>query len=95
MTFGFMLIPNDAVATPLTVDPIYLSFDPGGKRKLGAAVIDGTDVRTATVSAVAEAMAWATEQCADCTTVAAGINTLLHWSDGVGGWSARLVGIKI
>ncbi len=70
----------------MTGHPVFLGFDPGGEHNFGVAVIVGADVRTITVSTVAEAMAWAVARCGDRIPAAAGIDTLLHWSDGAAGW---------
>jgi hypothetical protein len=65
---------------------LFLGFDPGGGDGFGVAVLDGNAPRAATVSSVAEAVQWAVEQCGDQMPVAAGIDSLLHWSDGRAGW---------
>jgi hypothetical protein len=68
------------------MDNVYLGFDPGGDRGFGVALLRGTYARAATVSAVSEAIDWALKQCGTDQPIAAGIDTLLHWSDGPGGW---------
>jgi hypothetical protein len=68
------------------MDDVYLGFDPGGDRGFGVAILHGTYARAATVSAVSEAIDWALKQCGTNEPMAAGIDTLLHWSDGPGGW---------
>ena len=70
----------------MTNDSVFVGFDPGGERGFGVAVIVEAAVYSATVSTVAEAMTWAVKRCGDRIPVAAGIDTLLHWSDGPAGW---------
>jgi hypothetical protein len=65
---------------------VFLGFDPGGKSSFGAAVLSGRNVAATTVSTVAEAVAWSVERCGCIAPVAAGVDTLLHWSDGPSGW---------
>jgi hypothetical protein len=65
---------------------VFLGFDPGGTDRFGAAIIHGSAVRAATVSSVAAAMRWALQECGPREPVAAGIDTMLHWCDGPGGW---------
>jgi hypothetical protein len=65
---------------------IYLGFDPGGHRAFGVAMLDRDRVLSATVSSVEEATSWAVSTCGGLEPVAAGIDTLLHWSDGASGW---------
>jgi predicted nuclease with RNAse H fold len=68
------------------LDDVYLGFDPGGGRGFGVAILRGSDARAATVSAVSEAIDWALKKCGTNEPMAAGIDTMLHWSDGPGGW---------
>lgn len=68
------------------MDDIVLGFDPGGQSAFGMAILSGSLVRTGTVSSVSEAMDWARAQCGNRNVVAAGIDTLLHWSTARGGW---------
>jgi hypothetical protein len=68
------------------LEGIFLGFDPGGKNGFGAAILAGQEVATTIVSTVAGAMAWAVERCWSSVPVAAGVDTLLHWSDGASGW---------
>lgn len=67
---------------------IYLGFDPGGRCKFGVAIIDGNCVKASTVSTVDEAMKWAVDKCKARAREpkAAGVDTLLHWATGGGGW---------
>ncbi len=65
---------------------LYLGFDPGGDRGFGAAVLCGIEVKVTTVSTVSEAIRWACASCGPICPKAAGIDTLLHWCDGPGGW---------
>ncbi|MBI5011425.1 MAG: DUF429 domain-containing protein [Methylocystis sp.] len=67
---------------------IYLGFDPGGYGKFGVAIIDGNCVKASTVSTVDDAMKWAVDECKARARepIAAGIDTLLHWATGRGGW---------
>ena len=65
---------------------IYLGFDPGGHRAFGLAILEHGRVLSATVSSVEEAMSWTVSACDGREPVAAGIDTLLHWSDGASGW---------
>jgi hypothetical protein len=65
---------------------IFLGFDPGGLRGFGVASLRGTEVNAATVGSVAEAIAWAVRACQQAEPIAAGIDTMLCWSDGPGGW---------
>jgi hypothetical protein len=67
---------------------IYLGFDPGGDRGFGAAVLRGVEVKVTTVSTVGEAIRWACANCGRNCPKAAGIDTLLHWCGGPGGWRA-------
>lgn len=46
----------------------------------------GSRVTAGTVSSVREAMDWARAQCGGRKVLAAGIDTLLHWSTDRGGW---------
>jgi hypothetical protein len=71
---------------PMNDDQIYLGFDPGGERGFGVALIVGAEVRAATVRTVAEAVVWAVRECSSQIPVAAGVDTLLCWSDGPAGW---------
>jgi Protein of unknown function (DUF429) len=65
---------------------IFLGFDPGGGRKFGVALVQGSNVRVATQSGIAAALSWARSECKAATPVAAGIDSLLHWSTGATGW---------
>jgi hypothetical protein len=82
--WGGMTGEPDRVATAM--DDIYLGFDPGGERGFGVAILYGTDAAAATVSTVSDDMKWALSKCGMRQPIAAGIDTLLHWSDGPGGW---------
>lgn len=64
---------------------IYLGFDPGGNRKFGVALLDRDVVSFGTVSTVDAAVAWVLENLSSRTPIAAGIDTLLHWSTGRSG----------
>lgn len=68
------------------MDDVYPGFDPGGDRGFGVAILRGSDARAATVSAVSQAIDWALKMCGTNEPMAAGIDTMLHWSDGPGGW---------
>src|ERR1700689_2446213 len=61
-------------------DDIYLGFDPGGDRKFGVAILNGSFVKTGVVSSVHDAMNWAENECQEQKPKAVGIDTLLHWS---------------
>jgi predicted nuclease with RNAse H fold len=65
---------------------IYLGFDPGGHSAFGVTMLEGGRVLSATVSSVEEAMSWTVSACDGREPAAAGIDTLLHWSDGASGW---------
>lgn len=65
---------------------IFLGFDPGGGDRFGVASLIGDHVETSTVSSVAAAVTWAGDRCGSSIPYAAGVDTLLHWSDGPGGW---------
>jgi predicted nuclease with RNAse H fold len=65
---------------------VFLGFDPGGKNGFGVAVLAEHEVATTEVSTVADAVRWAVSQCGTSVPVAAGVDTLLHWSDGASGW---------
>jgi hypothetical protein len=67
-------------------DDLYLGFDPGGQDGFGVALIDANGTRTATVSSVAEAMEWTVAACGSTVPAGGGIDSLLHWCDGPGGW---------
>jgi hypothetical protein len=64
---------------------IFLGFDPGGRRKFGVALLQGENASASTCSGVGEAVSWALNECRKTKPVAAGIDTLLHWSTDNGG----------
>jgi hypothetical protein len=64
----------------------FLGFDPGGARGFGVALLRGTEVKADTVSSVAAAINWAATECHQSNPLAAGIDTMLCWCDGPGGW---------
>jgi hypothetical protein len=70
----------------MATSDVFLGFDPGGDRSFGVALLSGADVRSAAVSSVAAAVAWAVQHCGSREPAAAGIDTMLHWCDGPGGW---------
>ena len=59
---------------------LYLGFDPGGDRRFGVALLDHEHLSTSTVSTVADAISWAIGTCGSRRPIAAGIDTLLHWT---------------
>lgn len=59
---------------------IYLGFDPGGDRSFGVALLQGDRMLASTVSNVDEAITWSVSECGSRQPIAAGIDTLLHWS---------------
>jgi predicted nuclease with RNAse H fold len=65
---------------------LVVGFDPGGERGFGCCVLRANRFETRTVSSIDEAMRWAIAECGDDIPVSAGIDTLLHWSDGLAGW---------
>ncbi|WP_027230699.1 DUF429 domain-containing protein [Phyllobacterium sp. UNC302MFCol5.2] len=65
---------------------IVLGFDPGGAKGFGCCILRASSFSTATVSTIAEAMNWAISECGKEEPAIAGIDTLLHWSDGPSGW---------
>ncbi|MCZ8547309.1 DUF429 domain-containing protein [Mesorhizobium qingshengii] len=65
---------------------IALGFDPGGAKGFGCCLLAEGSFTTATVGTIAEAMRWAVIACAGEAPSLAGIDTLLHWSDGPSGW---------
>lgn len=65
---------------------IVLGFDPGGAKGFGCCVLRPASFSSATVSTIADALKWAIIQCGDEEPTIAGIDTLLHWSDGHSGW---------
>ncbi len=65
---------------------VTLGFDPGGEESFGVAILSGPRATAATVSSVGEAIAWTKAQCCNTVPPAAGIDTLLHWSQAPGGW---------
>jgi Protein of unknown function (DUF429) len=67
---------------------IFLGFDPGGNGKYGVALLSGTDLSCCAVETTATAFEWAKRGCGLKKPVAAGIDTLLHWSDRRSGWRA-------
>ena len=69
-----------------TDDRLFLGFDPGGHGKFGVASLVNATVRTSTVNSVTQAIAWARSLSGYSHPLAAGIDTLLHWSDGPSGW---------
>jgi hypothetical protein len=64
----------------------FLGVDPGGSHNFGVAMLDGINATATTVSSIAGAIARATLECGSKTPIAAGIDTMLHWCDGPGGW---------
>jgi len=64
----------------------FLGFDPGGERSFGIAVLYDAVIKATTVSSVADAIDWIVRECKSKEPIAAGIDTLLHWCDGPGGW---------
>jgi Protein of unknown function (DUF429) len=79
------MVSKGEMAAAMT-DDIVLGFDPGGESAFGVAILSESRAKTGTVSSVHEAMDWARAQCGDRKVVAAGIDTLLHWSTARGGW---------
>ncbi len=75
-----------ATAVAPSESELFLGLDPGGDGAFGVATINETQISTATVSTVAQAMDWIRAACGSRTPLAVGIDTLLHWSDGAGGW---------
>jgi hypothetical protein len=69
-----------------TTNDVVLGFDPGGAHGFGVALLLGPDVKTVTVSSVADAIAWAVTECHQSDPMAAGIDAMLYWCDGPGGW---------
>ena len=65
---------------------LFLGLDPGGERGFGVATLLGRTVKAITVSCVAEAVDWLVKECGSAMPAAAGIDTMLHWGDGPGGW---------
>ena len=61
---------------------MFLGFDPGGINRFGVATISGSLVSFRTVSNIKEAMEWSIESSKGQKPVAAGIDTILHWSTG-------------
>jgi hypothetical protein len=59
---------------------------PGGAGGFGVASLRGVEVRAATVSCVADAIGWVTEECKLRDPIAAGIDAMLYGCDGPGGW---------
>lgn len=64
---------------------VYLGLDPGGQRAFGVALLDGDITVFETVSTVDAAVAWVVERLSERSPIAAGIDTLLHWSGGRSG----------
>jgi hypothetical protein len=62
----------------------FFGFDPGGKGRFGVAWLRGHEIRVETVGSVKAAVKWAEDVC-EGRPLAAGIDTLLHWSVGDGG----------
>jgi hypothetical protein len=67
---------------------IFLGFDPGGANKFGVAILQSHDVRASVCSGIREAVSWALDKCQGAIPVAAGIDTLLHWSSSSTGLRA-------
>lgn len=63
---------------------VFLGFDPGGKRRFGVAWLCGSRFGIGVVDSAADALTWAKRRCPSAP-LAAGIDTLLHWSLGHGG----------
>lgn len=59
---------------------IFLGFDPGGASKFGVAILQNENVRASVCSGIREAVQWALKESQGARPVAAGIDTLLHWS---------------
>ncbi len=69
-----------------TNSDLFLGFDPGGNKRFGVASIAGSRVSFATVSSIGEAIDWAIETSGEKLPIAVGIDTILHWSTGRGGF---------
>ena len=65
---------------------VFLGFDPGGAQGFGVAWLRGVEVKAKTVSSVADAIDWAVTECHQSDPFAAGIDAMLCWCDGPGGW---------
>lgn len=72
--------------SPMTASDVFFGPDPGDDRGFGVAMLMASEVKAATVSTVAAAVEWVIGECGSRTPIAAGIDTLLHWCDGPGGW---------
>jgi hypothetical protein len=70
----------------MTETGLVIGLDPGGSHGFGVAILHGTVVETTTVDCVADAVTWLIAACGTEIPGAAGIDTMLHWSDGPGGW---------
>ena len=68
-----------------TESDIFLGFDPGGAGKFGVALLQGGTASVSTCCGIGEALSWALNECRNKKPVAAGIDTLLHWSTDKGG----------
>jgi hypothetical protein len=70
----------------MALSDAFLGFDPGGNRSFGVALLCGAEVKSTTVSSVADAVDWVVEECGATEPIAAGIDAMLHWCDAPGGW---------
>ena len=70
----------------MTINEVVLGFDPGGDNGFGCCVLRAERFQTKTVGSIEEAMRWAAAECGGDPPMSAGIDTLLHWSDGFAGW---------
>ncbi|MGH6890819.1 MAG: hypothetical protein ACREEP_01035 [Dongiaceae bacterium] len=71
--------------SPEPLDSTFLGFDPGGADAFGVAWIKRDESDFETVDTVRHALEWVREKCYREVPIAAGIDTLLHWSVGRSG----------
>ena len=71
--------------TPSNSD-LFLGFDPGGDKRFGVASIVGSKVSFGTVGSIKAAKDWAIEASNGIAPYAVGIDTILHWATGQGGF---------
>ncbi len=80
------VLPDKVRHVTITTNDITLGFDPGGGNRFGCCILRPDRVQTKTVCSIGEAIGWTTAECSGDTPISAGIDTLLHWSDGSAGW---------
>jgi len=67
---------------------VWLGFDPGGRGAFGVALLQENRAgpALATVDCATEAVKWVRDKIGHSSPSAVGIDTLMFWSGGLGGW---------